>query len=73
MSVSTNSYFMDTRATPAALSTLCSLYVHRTYHCWKEPEVRIKVGHPAFPHKNLSTLFFAKINSILFPAKINPS
>jgi len=39
MSVSTNSYFMDTRATPAALSTLCSLYVHRTYHCWKEPEV----------------------------------
>merc|ERR1719154_25434 len=39
MSVSTNSYFMDTRATPAALATLCSLYVHRTYHCWKEPEV----------------------------------
>jgi len=39
MSVSTHSYFMDTRATPAALTTLCSLYVERTYHCWKEPEV----------------------------------
>jgi hypothetical protein len=39
MHVSTNSYFMDTRATPPALATLCSLYVHRTYHCWKEPEV----------------------------------
>jgi len=39
MNVCTHTYFMDTRSTPAALATLCSLYVHRTYHCWKEPEV----------------------------------
>jgi len=38
-SVSTHPYFMDTRATPPALATLSVLYVERTHHCWKEPEV----------------------------------
>ena len=32
-------YFLDTRSDPPALATLCTLYVSRTFHCWKEPEI----------------------------------
>ena len=38
-SVMSCQYFLDTRADPAALSTLSSLYVSRCFHCWKEPEL----------------------------------
>jgi len=37
--VSTHPYFLDTRSTKPALATLTTLYVERTHHCWKEPEV----------------------------------
>lgn len=37
--VSTHPYFLDTRETTATLASLCTLYVERTHHCWKEPEV----------------------------------
>ena len=33
------SYFLDTRAEPASLGALVSLYTARSYHCWKEPEL----------------------------------
>jgi len=32
-------YFLDSRGESPALATLCSLYVCRTFHCWKEPEI----------------------------------
>jgi len=32
-------YFLDSRSDTPALATLCTLYVARTYHCWKEPEI----------------------------------
>jgi len=32
-------YFLDSRSDPPALAALCSLYVSRCYHCWKEPEL----------------------------------
>jgi len=32
-------YFLDSRSDPPALATLCTLYVVRTFHCWKEPEI----------------------------------
>lgn len=32
-------YFLDSRGESPALATLCTLYVCRTFHCWKEPEV----------------------------------
>ena len=38
-SVPNYSNFQDTRTDPPALATLVSLYVARTYHCWKEPEL----------------------------------
>jgi len=37
--VAVHPYFLDSRNTPAALLTLSTLYVERTHHCWKEPEV----------------------------------
>jgi len=33
------SFFLDSRSDPAALSALTTLYVTRTFHCWKEPEL----------------------------------
>lgn len=32
-------YFLDSRGESSSLATLCSLYVCRTFHCWKEPEI----------------------------------
>jgi len=32
-------FFLDNRAEPAALKSLCALYTSRTFHCWKEPEI----------------------------------
>jgi hypothetical protein len=32
-------YFLDSRGESPALATLCTLYVCRSFHCWKEPEL----------------------------------
>ena len=33
------SFFLDCRSDPPALTALTTLYVSRTFHCWKEPEL----------------------------------
>ena len=38
-SVQACSFFLDCRSDPPALTALTTLYVTRTFHCWKEPEL----------------------------------